>query len=98
MGCCLGGCLRLIFFWLWRALLAAAIAMLFARVDAYVERRGLGESLAGRLLFFDAMTLEFRQVRFRRDPACPVCGDQPTITDLIDYHEFCGVPAGERVS
>ena len=48
MGCCLGGCLRLIFFWLWRALLAAAIAVLFARVDAYVERRGLGESLAGR--------------------------------------------------
>ena len=48
MGCCLGGCLRLIMFWLWRALLAAAIAVLFARVDAYIERRGLGASLAGR--------------------------------------------------
>lgn len=48
MGCCLGGCLRLLFFWLWRALLAAAIAVLFARVDAYIEQRGLGDSLAGR--------------------------------------------------
>jgi hypothetical protein len=48
VGCCLGGCLRLLAFWLWRALLAAAIAILFARVDAYIERRGLGESLAGR--------------------------------------------------
>ena len=48
MGCCLGGCLRMIAGTLWRALLAAAIAMLFARVDAYVERRGLGETAAGR--------------------------------------------------
>jgi hypothetical protein len=48
VGCCLGGCLRLIMFWLWRALLAAAIAVLFARVDAYIERRGLGDSLGGR--------------------------------------------------
>lgn len=48
MGCCLAGCLRLVLFWLWRALLAAAVAVLFARVDAYVERRGLGDSLAGR--------------------------------------------------
>ncbi|HEX9436951.1 MAG TPA: hypothetical protein VGA16_07315 [Candidatus Limnocylindria bacterium] len=48
MGCCLGGCLRMIFFTLWRALLAAAIATLFARVDAYVERRGWGETVGGR--------------------------------------------------
>lgn len=48
MGCCLGGCVRLLFGALWRALLAAAIAVLFARVDAYVERRGLGDTLAGR--------------------------------------------------
>ncbi|HWU36546.1 MAG TPA: molybdopterin-synthase adenylyltransferase MoeB, partial [Candidatus Acidoferrum sp.] len=53
---------------------------------------GLGESLVGRLLFFDALGMEFRQVKIRRDKECPVCGDQPTITDLIDYHEFCGVP------
>src|SRR5574337_2025379 len=54
----------------------------------------LGESLAGRLLFFDSLGMEFRQVKVRRDADCPVCGDQPTITDLIDYHEFCGVPGG----
>ena len=48
MGCCLVGCLRLIFFSLWRVLLAALIALLFARVDAYVERRGWGDTMAGR--------------------------------------------------
>jgi adenylyltransferase/sulfurtransferase len=37
--------------------------------------------------------MEFRQVKVRRDPDCPVCGDHPTVTDLIDYHEFCGLPA-----
>jgi len=54
---------------------------------------GLGEPLVGRLLLFDALTLEFREVKLRRDPNCPVCGDNPTIKELIDYHEFCGVPA-----
>lgn len=59
---------------------------------------GLGDPLVGRLVFFDALSMEFRQVKFRRDPNCPVCGDRPTITDLIDYHAFCGVPGGERLS
>ncbi len=59
---------------------------------------GLGEPLVGRLVFFDALAMEFRQVKYRRDPACPVCGDHPTITDLIDYHEFCGVPPATRRS
>ena len=59
---------------------------------------GTGEPLINRLLFFDALTLEFRQVKIRRDPECPVCGDHPTITDLIDYHEFCGVPRVQPVS
>jgi len=59
---------------------------------------GGGDPLVNRLLFFDAMTLEFRQVKIRRDPECPVCGDHPTITDLIDYHEFCGVPQGQAVN
>ncbi|HET7854402.1 MAG TPA: molybdopterin-synthase adenylyltransferase MoeB [Candidatus Methylomirabilis sp.] len=59
---------------------------------------GTGEPLINRLLFFDALTLEFRQVKIRRDPECPVCGDQPMITDLIDYHEFCGVPRVQPVS
>jgi len=59
---------------------------------------GTGEPLINRLVFFDALTLEFRQVKTRRDPECPVCGDHPTITDLIDYHEFCGVPPAQPVS
>ncbi len=53
---------------------------------------GLGEPLAGRLLIFDALEMEFRQVKLRRDPNCPLCGDNPTIHELIDYEEFCGVP------
>lgn len=59
---------------------------------------GLGEPLVGRLVFFDALAMEFRQVKYRRDPACPVCGDHPTITDLIDYHAFCGVPPATHLS
>ncbi len=59
---------------------------------------GLGESLVGRLLFFDALGMEFRQVKIRRDTDCPVCGDHPTITDLIDYHEFCGIPPAAKLS
>jgi molybdopterin/thiamine biosynthesis adenylyltransferase/molybdopterin converting factor small subunit len=54
---------------------------------------GIGESLNGRLLLFDVLTMEFRQVRIRRDPNCPVCGDNPTIKTLIDYDEFCGATA-----
>ncbi|MBI4200666.1 MAG: molybdopterin-synthase adenylyltransferase MoeB [Chloroflexi bacterium] len=53
---------------------------------------GLGSVLTGRLLLFDALDMEFRQVRVRRNPECPVCGDNPTITRLIDYEEFCGLP------
>jgi sulfur-carrier protein adenylyltransferase/sulfurtransferase len=49
-----------------------------------------GESLAGRLLILDALRMKFREVRLRRDPACPVCGDHPTIRELQDYEQFCG--------
>lgn len=59
---------------------------------------GVGESLSGRLLCFDALGMEFRQVKIRRNPACPVCGETPTLTALIDYHEFCGVPKEARLS
>lgn len=52
----------------------------------------IGEPLIGRLLFVDALSMEVRQVTYRRDPGCPVCGDQPTVTDLIDYEQFCGMP------
>ncbi|HLY94697.1 MAG TPA: hypothetical protein VKP14_07605, partial [Gaiellaceae bacterium] len=50
---------------------------------------GIGESLAGRLLLFDALATEFSEVTLRRDPDCPVCGRHPTITEYIDYVEFC---------
>jgi molybdopterin/thiamine biosynthesis adenylyltransferase len=53
---------------------------------------GIGESLSGRLLLFDALAMEFRQVHIRRDPNCVVCGDNPTVTELIDYEDFCGAP------
>ena len=59
---------------------------------------GLGKSLSGRLLLLDALGMEFRQVQVRRNPDCPVCGDNPTITQLIDYEEFCGLPHVERAA
>lgn len=56
---------------------------------------GEGETLVGRLLLFDALRMRFREMRLRRDPACPACGESPTIRELIDYERFCGVaPAG----
>jgi len=52
---------------------------------------GQGKTLAGRLLLFDALTMRWRELTVRRNPACPACGDQPTVTKLIDYEEFCGL-------
>ncbi len=51
---------------------------------------GIGEPLVGRLLIVDALATQFTEVKVRRDPSCPVCGDHPTITELIDYEQFCG--------
>ncbi len=53
---------------------------------------GIGESLIGRLIHFDALKMRFREFKLRRDPKCPVCSDHPTVTDLIDYEQFCGIP------
>jgi adenylyltransferase/sulfurtransferase len=53
---------------------------------------GKGETLSGRLLLYDALNMRFREVKIARDPQCPVCGDAPTLTGLIDYYKFCGVP------
>jgi sulfur-carrier protein adenylyltransferase/sulfurtransferase len=53
---------------------------------------GIGQPLAGRLLLYDALAMRFREVRLRKNPECPVCGAHPTVTRLIDYKEFCGVP------
>jgi sulfur-carrier protein adenylyltransferase/sulfurtransferase len=52
---------------------------------------GIGEPLAGRLMIYDALEMTYRTVRVRKDPECAVCGKNPTITELIDYEEFCGV-------
>ena len=53
---------------------------------------GTGETLNGRLMLYDALNMKFRELRLRRNPECPICGDNPTIKELIDYYEFCGVP------
>jgi adenylyltransferase/sulfurtransferase len=57
---------------------------------------GIGEPLYGRLLQYDALRMEFNEFRVKKDPACPVCGTQPTVTALIDYEGFCGVPTAEE--
>jgi adenylyltransferase/sulfurtransferase len=56
---------------------------------------GQGEPLIGRLLIYDALQMTFRQLRIRRNPRCPLCGDQPTIRQLIDYEQFCGMRGAE---
>src|SRR5947208_12140161 len=53
---------------------------------------GSVEPLVGRLVLYDALGMKFRELRLRKNPECPVCGDHRTITKLIDYHQFCGVP------
>ena len=57
---------------------------------------GIGEPLVGRLLLYDALGMRFRELKLRRNPECPVCGDHPTIHELIDYQQFCGIPAPAR--
>ena len=55
---------------------------------------GIGEPLVNKLLLFDALSMEFRTVKLRRDKNCPLCGDDPTVTELIDYEVFCGGVGG----
>ena len=52
---------------------------------------GVGEPLIGRFLIVDALRMKFRELKLRKDPDCPVCGTHPTVTELIDYEQFCGV-------
>src|SRR5437867_1582184 len=59
---------------------------------------GKGSSLIGRLLLFNALEMKFRELKLRRDPQCPLCGEAPTITRLIDYEQFCGIPAEPAVA
>ncbi|MSU64014.1 MAG: molybdopterin-synthase adenylyltransferase MoeB [Pedosphaera sp.] len=59
---------------------------------------GKGSSLNGRLLLFNALDMKFRELKLRRDPQCPLCGENPTITHLIDYEQFCGISAEPAAS
>ncbi len=52
---------------------------------------GIGEPLIGRFLIYDALRMQFRELKLRKDPDCPVCGTHPTVTKLIDYEQFCGI-------
>ena len=61
-------------------------------VEAIKLILGQGDPLVGRLLQYDALDAEFREMKVAKNPDCPVCSEQPTITELIDYHEFCGLP------
>ena len=58
---------------------------------------GTGGSLAGRLVIFDALEMHWRELTLKRNPECPVCGDHPTVTELIDYEDFCGMRVDEEV-
>src|ERR671926_341848 len=52
---------------------------------------GIGDPLIGRLMLYDALGMSFREMKLRKDPNCPVCGENPSVTELIDYQEFCGI-------
>ncbi len=56
---------------------------------------GIGETMIGKLLLFDALTMTFRKLALRKSPGCPLCGPKPTVTKLVDYEQFCGVSRGE---
>lgn len=57
---------------------------------------GIGQSLVGRLLLIDALSMKFRELKIKKDPACPICGSHRTVTQLIDYEMFCGMKAAEE--
>jgi molybdopterin/thiamine biosynthesis adenylyltransferase len=64
-------------------------------VEAIKLILGVGETLAGKLVLYDALRNEFTTVKLRWDPDCPVCGKHPTVTELIDYEAFCGLTPGQ---
>jgi adenylyltransferase/sulfurtransferase len=63
----------------------------FQALETIKVLTGIGETLSKRLVVFDALGMKFRELKIRRDPKCPICGDNRTIHELIDYHQFCGV-------
>ena len=60
--------------------------------EVFKQILDIGDPLVGRLLLVDALTMEFRTMKLRKDPSCPLCGGNPTVTELIDYDQFCGTP------
>jgi adenylyltransferase/sulfurtransferase len=74
--------------------LPGTIAMIQA-TEAIKVISGMGKTLAGRFLRYDALNMSFRELKLRPDPTCPVCSAKPTITQLIDYQQFCGMGRGE---
>ena len=58
---------------------------------------GVGETLTSRMLLIDALTMDFREIKIRRNPECKLCGDNPEVTELIDYEIFCGILPPEPV-
>ena len=66
--------------------------------EALIYFLGIGESLSSRLLLVDALSMTFREVRLKKNPDCPLCGDNPTVTELIDYEVFCGVAEPQEVA
>jgi adenylyltransferase/sulfurtransferase len=64
-------------------------------VEAIKLILGIGEPLVGRLLMVDTLDMSFRTLKVQRNLECPLCGDHPTVTELIDYEQFCGMPARE---
>ena len=59
---------------------------------------GIGDPLVGRLLLYDALDMVFRTIRVARKPECPMCGETPTIRELIDYEQFCGLVVGKETA
>jgi adenylyltransferase/sulfurtransferase len=74
--------------------LPGIIAMIQA-TEAVKILTGTGSALIGRLLLYDALAMEFNEFRLRKDPGCPICGEAPSVTELIDYEGFCGMPTSD---
>lgn len=64
-------------------------------IEAVKELLGIGDSLSGKLMTFDALRMEWKKLKLRKDPGCPLCGDNPTITDLVTYEQACELKFGE---
>ena len=74
--------------------MAGAVGTIQA-VEAVKELLGIGDSLAGKLMVFDALRMEWKKLKLRKDPGCPLCGENPTITELATYEQACELKFGD---